>query len=118
MLQAAQVLVLVAQQRAASVAQAVYRQQSAVLQETDRIVVLAAILQSIPVLQELQLAERRQVLLAELAAQVRQLAVRQRVALVELVETRMVAQELQVAHQEAAALLTVVQVLLVEIAVS
>ena len=50
-------------------------------------------------------------LLAALAAQVQQLAVRPQVAQAELVETRMVAQELQVAHQEVAAVQTAVRVL-------
>jgi hypothetical protein len=64
----------------------------------------------------LLLAGRRQVLLAALAAQVQQRAVRPQVAQAELVETRMVAQELQVAHQEVAAVQTAVRVLLAETA--
>jgi hypothetical protein len=56
------------------------------------------------------------VLLAVQAAQVQQLAVRPQAAQAELAVTRMVAQELQVAHPEVAAVLTVVQVLLAETA--
>jgi hypothetical protein len=76
-LQAAQVLVPVAQQQAASAALAVYRRQSAVLQETDRIVALAAILQSIPVLQVTLQAERLQEVPVLQAVQVQRLAERQ-----------------------------------------
>jgi hypothetical protein len=63
-------------------------------------------------------AEQPQAELAAEAAQVQRLAVWQRAAQAEPAETLMAAQERQVAHQEAAALLTVVQVLQEEIAVS
>jgi hypothetical protein len=109
---------LVVQPRAAQVAQAEYRQQSAVLLETDRTVVHSVLLQLIPVLQVPLQAEQPQAELAAEAAQVQRLAVWQRAAQAEPAETLMAAQERQVAHQEAAALLTVVQVLQEEIAVS
>ena len=109
---------LVVQPRAAQVAQVEYRQQSAVLLETDRTVVHSVLLQLIPALQVPLQAEQPQAELAAQAAQVQRLAAWHRAAQAEPAVTPMVAQELQVAHQEAAALLTVVQVLLVEIAVS
>jgi hypothetical protein len=76
-LQAAQVRIPVAQQQAVSAVLVECRQQSVVLQETDRIVVLAAILQSIPVLQVTLQAERLQEAPEVRVVQVRRLAERQ-----------------------------------------
>ena len=81
------------------------------LAETDRTVVHSVLLQSIPVLRVPLQAEQPQAELAAPAAQVQRLAARHRVALAELAVTPIVAHELQVAHQELAAVQTAVQVL-------
>jgi hypothetical protein len=105
--QAAQVLVPVAQQQAASAVLVEYRQQQAVLVDPDRIAVLVAPLQSILVLPVWLLVGRRQVLLVELAALVQRLAVRHQVALVEPAATLTAAQAARAVSQDPLAVLAV-----------
>jgi hypothetical protein len=115
-LQAAQVLVLVGQLQAASVAQAVHRQQSAVLQETDRIVVLAVILRSIPALQVPLQVERPQEVPEVQVEQVQRLAERQQAVQAAQLAILAAAQAVQVVSLAPAEVLTEAQVLQAEIA--
>ena len=115
-LQAAQVRVPVVQQQAVSAVLVECRQQSVVLQETDRIVVLAAILQSIPVLQVTLQAERLQEAPEVRAVQVQRLAERQQAGQAAQLVTLAAAQAAQAVSLAPVEVLTAAQVLQAEIA--